>query len=731
MDALAAYDSDDAEGSARAPASSSSSSSSSAAAAAPAKKAVGEVKTDSDDDSDSGDDDSGEDREGDGRLLLELEATGELAASASRKRARARAAPPCEQCGAAAKYTCPGCAAGSCSAACVRAHKDATGCSGRRDRAAAVPAREYGEAHLLRDYAFLEEAGRSVGAARRLLRGFGTMVTTLRVPVPGGGFTAQRGGAGRGRGGQGARGGRPAFETVQVPARVPAQLHLLLRAARAAGVNLRLMPRGFKRREDNSSRFVPDRAAKRKRRRAAVAAAAAAAVAAASASSAAVAPADTADAFQDGKGDGGSSVVSREDDDGDAGEAGADEAALEAIRNATDAPHDGAAAAGQVGGGPGPQPESANNGEDGEGGEGGELEVEGAERGGEGSAPSESHGSTMVAPTLTPADAADASINGGPSAPMASAAAVASPLPAGPPRWQVAAPVQLAGRLLWRLEIEWPDAGGVGGASIAAQPLVATVDTAVHDAEPLVAILRPYLFAPPRGLLDPHAPARKRLPAYCVAAAEAAALSAGGAASAADVLSLTSSSPAASLPLSSSAPSAAPQGADKAAADKAAADAALAAAIASHGRLRLFFRVPYAQAGRAVFRSVPLVSADGSAATLRSALQGATVVEYPTLILAITGPEDVAQRFPAPAPFVAPAAAAPAPATAPAPAPALAQRTLDEPPGNFPRHERAFSPRDGAGWRGGFARGAPRGRGGFSGGGRGGGGGGQRRGLRR
>ncbi len=37
-------------------------------------------------------------------------------------------------CGTAAKYTCPGCAAQSCSLACVKAHKQASGCSGTRNR---------------------------------------------------------------------------------------------------------------------------------------------------------------------------------------------------------------------------------------------------------------------------------------------------------------------------------------------------------------------------------------------------------------------------------------------------------------------------------------------------------------------------------------------------------------------------------------------------------------------
>ena len=123
-----------------------------------------------------------------------------------------------------AKYRCPACALRSCSAVCAARHKVARGCNGRRDPAAAVPAAALGEAVLQSDYAFLEDVARAAGAARRAAAGgLGTML------APGG----------------------------ALPLLPPAR-HLLLRAARARGVNLRLLPPGMTRAADNTSAwFAP------------------------------------------------------------------------------------------------------------------------------------------------------------------------------------------------------------------------------------------------------------------------------------------------------------------------------------------------------------------------------------------------------------------------------------------------------------------------------------------
>lgn len=105
----------------------------------------------------------------------------------------------CAQChNEAAKYTCPRCATKTCSAACVRAHKDGTGCSGMRDPVAYVPLSQYGYAALVNDYTFLEEVGRKV-------EGWGRAIAKDGIAVRGSGAgagvrgTSMRGGRGRGR----------------------------------------------------------------------------------------------------------------------------------------------------------------------------------------------------------------------------------------------------------------------------------------------------------------------------------------------------------------------------------------------------------------------------------------------------------------------------------------------------------------------------------------------------
>lgn len=54
----------------------------------------------------------------------------------------------CEGCGAESKYRCPRCDWRSCGVACVRRHKEETGCSGLRDRTAYVPLRAMTDTHL-------------------------------------------------------------------------------------------------------------------------------------------------------------------------------------------------------------------------------------------------------------------------------------------------------------------------------------------------------------------------------------------------------------------------------------------------------------------------------------------------------------------------------------------------------------------------------------------------------
>ncbi|KAG5275635.1 hypothetical protein AALO_G00122880 [Alosa alosa] len=66
-----------------------------------------------------------------------------------------------------ARYRCPGCMTHSCSLVCVKKHKVETGCSGVRDKAAFVPLSEFDEINLLNDYRFLEETGRLADSTTR------------------------------------------------------------------------------------------------------------------------------------------------------------------------------------------------------------------------------------------------------------------------------------------------------------------------------------------------------------------------------------------------------------------------------------------------------------------------------------------------------------------------------------------------------------------------------------
>ncbi|XP_063056144.1 box C/D snoRNA protein 1 [Engraulis encrasicolus] len=66
-----------------------------------------------------------------------------------------------------ARYRCPGCMTHSCSLVCVKKHKVETGCSGLRDKTAFVRLSEFDEINLLNDYRFLEETGRLADSTTR------------------------------------------------------------------------------------------------------------------------------------------------------------------------------------------------------------------------------------------------------------------------------------------------------------------------------------------------------------------------------------------------------------------------------------------------------------------------------------------------------------------------------------------------------------------------------------
>eukprot|EP00435_Cladocopium_sp_Y103_P066598 s188_g28.t2 len=80
--------------------------------------------------------------------------------------------PTCEVCEKVeSRYRCPACEIRSCSAACVQAHKQESGCTGKRPRTERVaPLNAFTDGVLLRDFGLLEEVDAAVDRADRDLR---------------------------------------------------------------------------------------------------------------------------------------------------------------------------------------------------------------------------------------------------------------------------------------------------------------------------------------------------------------------------------------------------------------------------------------------------------------------------------------------------------------------------------------------------------------------------------
>ncbi|KAK8516505.1 hypothetical protein V6N13_097795 [Hibiscus sabdariffa] len=75
----------------------------------------------------------------------------------------------CEECKKkASKYTCPGCRLRSCSLPCVNAHKQRTGCNGKRNATSFVPLSQFDDNLLISDYNLLEETKRVAETAERI-----------------------------------------------------------------------------------------------------------------------------------------------------------------------------------------------------------------------------------------------------------------------------------------------------------------------------------------------------------------------------------------------------------------------------------------------------------------------------------------------------------------------------------------------------------------------------------
>ncbi|KAA8515715.1 hypothetical protein F0562_018674 [Nyssa sinensis] len=90
----------------------------------------------------------------------------------------------CEECETnPSKYKCPGCSVRSCSLPCVKAHKQRTGCTGKRQQTKFVPLSEFDDNLLLSDYNMLEEVKRVAESAQRMrdkLCGY----SHFRLPFP-------------------------------------------------------------------------------------------------------------------------------------------------------------------------------------------------------------------------------------------------------------------------------------------------------------------------------------------------------------------------------------------------------------------------------------------------------------------------------------------------------------------------------------------------------------------
>ncbi|KAE8679816.1 HIT-type Zinc finger family protein, putative isoform 2 [Hibiscus syriacus] len=75
----------------------------------------------------------------------------------------------CEECKKnASKYTCPGCCLRTCSLPCVNAHKQRTGCNGKRNITSFVPLSKFDDNLLISDYNLLEETKRVAETAERI-----------------------------------------------------------------------------------------------------------------------------------------------------------------------------------------------------------------------------------------------------------------------------------------------------------------------------------------------------------------------------------------------------------------------------------------------------------------------------------------------------------------------------------------------------------------------------------
>ncbi|KAJ2712022.1 Box C/D snoRNA accumulation [Coemansia spiralis] len=149
--------------------------------------------------------------------------------------APASAAPLCGHCGEnSPKYKCPGCLVRTCSLACSTGHKEKTGCSGLRDRAAFVKRADYDANTMMSDYGLLQELTRDHALLRRDAEQHGVAAKSQRGP-------AAQAAAGA------SSDGTPSIALTR------AQRNVVTRAKGVRQVTIRYMSPGIKRHQQNNT----------------------------------------------------------------------------------------------------------------------------------------------------------------------------------------------------------------------------------------------------------------------------------------------------------------------------------------------------------------------------------------------------------------------------------------------------------------------------------------------
>ena len=146
----------------------------------------------------------------------------------------------CQECvEAPANYQCPRCNRRTCSLSCCKAHKERTGCTGKRNRTEFLPLARMSDATIRSDYHFLEDVLANIDGGKRLLHHMGAAQNQSRkesVPLI----------------------IRPMMELPQVnddnepPSKRP-RTNRLAQKAEDRGVTLLLMPPGMQRHKSNTS----------------------------------------------------------------------------------------------------------------------------------------------------------------------------------------------------------------------------------------------------------------------------------------------------------------------------------------------------------------------------------------------------------------------------------------------------------------------------------------------